>query len=563
MPNLILKRITLLSFKERKARRVQFHPNITIIQGDNQTGKSSLLKSIYWTFGTEPKKIHPKWKAADPISVVDFSIDDLDYTILRHKDIYAIFDDSRNMIGRFTKVTSELGPFLSELLNYKVKLNDKKNEAVTPPPAYFFLPFYIDQDVSWKDNWNSFERLGQFDKWRDPIINYHTGIRPNEYYEIKALIDALSKQVGEIEAKNKVNKKVLKRLIDQFNSISIDIDIDVFRKEIDEMMHHYGLLSARGEVLKEKIIELSNHKIHTQQQIDITRRTISELKLDYKFSLELEDNIECPTCGQIHENSFTERFAIARDEDRCHELLLTLQKEMIELDEEIDREYEIFDENNEESEKIKEILEKKQEEVKLRDVIQNEGKKELRNILETEINTLTTEIVELEVAIKEYKEELKGLENKERTKAIKNEYLQNMHYFLDKLDVRTMTEDTYKAITSTIKESGSGLPRGLLAYYFSILKIMKKHSSATFCPIIIDSPNQQDQDAPNLARMINIILTEKPTDTQLILGLVELGDYEFDGEIIEMTEKYSLLNKTDYDLYSAEVRSLLDICLTP
>lgn len=63
--------------------------------------------------------------------------------------------------------------------------------------------------------------------------------------------------------------------------------------------------------------------------------------------------------------------------------------------------------------------------------------------------------------------------------------------------------------------------------------------------------------------MLNIILTEKPKDTQLIWGLVELGDYEFDGEIIQMTDKYSLLNVADYELYSAEIRDLLDSCLTP
>lgn len=563
MPNLILKRITLLSLLERKARRIPFHPNITIIQGENQTGKSSLLKSIYWTFGAEPKKIHPRWKAAEPISVVDFCIDDSHYTILRYRDIYAIFDSRKKMIGRFTKVTSELGPFLSELLNYKVKLNNKKNETVTPPPAYFFLPFYIDQDVSWKDNWSSFERLGQFERWRDPIINYHTGIRPNEYYEIKAQIDALSKQVAEIDSQRKVNKNVLGHLIEQFKAVSVDIDLEVFRKEIDEMMSHYSSLNARGEELKEKIIELTNHKIHTQQQIDITRRAISELKLDYQFSLELEDNVECPTCGQLYENSFAERFAIAKDEDRCHELLLTLQKEMIEIEDKINQEYITFNENNQESEDIKELLEKKQEEIRLRDVIQNEGKKELRVILENEINTLTSKMVELEVTIKGYREDIKSIEDKERTKAIKKEYLENMNYFLDKLDVRTMEEKSYKSITSNIKESGSGLPRGLLAYYYSILNVMRNHSSSTFCPIIIDSPNQQDQDAPNLARMINIILTEKPKDTQLILGLVELGEYEFDGEVIQMTDKYSLLNKVDYELYSAEVRDLLDTCLTP
>lgn len=76
-------------------------------------------------------------------------------------------------------------------------------------------------------------------------------------------------------------------------------------------------------------------------------------------------------------------------------------------------------------------------------------------------------------------------------------------------------------------------------------------------------PNQQDQEAPNLTRMINIILTEKPKDTQLTLGLVELGDYEFDGEVIQMTDNYSLLNEVDYELYFAEIRDLLDTCLTP
>ena len=46
----------------------------------------------------------------------------------------------------------------------------------------------------------------------------------------------------------------------------------------------------------------------------------------------------------------------------------------------------------------------------------------------------------------------------------------------------------------TISETGSALPRALLAYYFTFLKIMNIYSTSTFCPIIIDSPNQQEQD---------------------------------------------------------------------
>jgi hypothetical protein len=58
-----------------------------------------------------------------------------------------------------------------------------------------------------------------------------------------------------------------------------------------------------------------------------------------------------------------------------------------------------------------------------------------------------------------------------------------------KLDVLTMSEKSYKKITSKIAETGSGNPRALLAYYFSILEVMKEFSTSMFCPIVIDSPN--------------------------------------------------------------------------
>lgn len=563
MSNLILKKITLVSFLEKKARRIPFHPNITVIQGDNHTGKSSLIKSIYWTFGTEPQKIHPNWKKAEPISVVEFTIDSKDYMILRKKDFYAVFDEHKNLIERFDNVTTGLGPFLAKMLNYHVVLNNKKNEPITPPPAYFFLPFYIDQDVSWKDNWQSFERLGQIENWRDPIINYHTGIRPNEYYITKSQIDIKSKEVNELEEKNKVNKSVMKKLMEQFKEVSIDIDIEVFKREIEEMMAIYQGLNSKGEELKKKIVDLSNQKIHIESQISIVNKSIKELQLDYSFSVDQDDLVECPTCGQVYENSFAERFAIAKDEDRCQDLLLTLQEELLGAEIKIKNEYNKYNETNQESSDIMKLLERKKEEIKFQDVIQNEGKKELKNILQKEIDELSTQIVTIEVAIKELREELKTYEDKIRQEDIKKLYLQNMNTYLDKLEIYSMAQETYKAITSRIRENGSGLPRALLAYYYSILNVMKTYSTATYCPIIIDSPNQQDQSHENLAKMMKMIFEEKPKDSQLILGLVELGDYQFEGEIINLDEKHSFLKKSEYDLLSKEVRALLDICYTP
>ena len=558
MRKLILKEIQLVSLLEKRARKFQFHPKTTIIKGENHTGKSSLIKSIYWTFGATPKNMHPNWQKADVISVINFSIDGISYSILRKGDFFAVFDEKRKVLGTFDKITSGLGPFLSNLLDYKIKLNNRANELITPQPAYFFLPFYVDQDVSWKENWAAFTNLSQLNNWKPNIINYHTGIKPNEYYEIKAKMESIQKQIDELERKKSVSVNVLKKLLDQMHTVVVDVDINVFKKEIDELMSNYKALKVKGEKVKDRIVVLKSQKVQVDKQVAIVHKTMNELRKDYEYALELANAVDCPTCGHTYENTFGERFSIARDEDKCQDLLIKLKEEMKELDNKIEKEYEQYNKNNKETAKIESLLEKKQGEVKLKDVIQHEGKKELKYILEAEISSLRTDVAELEYQIKELKEELKAIEDKKRQQEIKSQYFQLMKSFLLKLDVHTMAESSFKPITSTIKESGSGLPRALVAYYYSILHTMKKYSTSTFCPIIIDSPNQQDQDEENLKKMMEFIFNEQPEDSQLILGLVDLGDYDFEGNVIELTEKYNLLQEESYEEISREVRSLLD-----
>lgn len=559
MSKLILKEIKIVSLLEKKARRIQFHPKKTVIKGENHTGKSSLIKSIYWTFGATAKNMHPNWIKADVISVIDFSIDNTSYSILRKKDFFAVFDEQMNLIGTFDKITSELGPFLSNLLNYKIKLNNRSNEPIIPPPAYFFLPFYIDQDVSWKENWGAFEGLSQLTNWKKNIIEYHTGIRPNKYYEIKAKVEVLQKQTKDIESKKGISQNVLNKLLEQFQNEMVDIDINVFKKEIDEMIFNYKALKNKGDKLKDKIVTLKSQKIQLENQLEVINKTIQELKKDYKYSLELMDTVDCPTCGHTYENNFSERFSIAKDEDECQDLAIQLKQETKELEDTIAKEYEYYNENNIETSKIKALLEKKQGEIKLKDVIQHEGKKELKHILEDEIDSLRKEISNIEDEINSLKEELKEIENKKRQDEIKLYYFTSMKKYLLNLDVLTLAESSYKPITSSIKESGSGLPRALLAYYYSILHTMKKYSTSTFCPIIIDSPNQQDQDPDNLKKMINLIFDEQPEDSQLILGVVEMKEQITDGETIELTNKYHLLQEEPYEELSHYVKNLLEI----
>ncbi len=89
---------------------------------------------------------------------------------------------------------------------------------------------------------------------------------------------------------------------------------------------------------------------------------------------------------------------------------------------------------------------------------------------------------------------------------------------------------------------------------------MKEHSTAAFCPIIIDSPNQQDQDFVNLKKMLGFIRDKRPKFSQLVLGLVDDCGIEFDGDVIELTDKYQLLRRDGYADIAEDVRELLDKC---
>jgi DNA repair exonuclease SbcCD ATPase subunit len=560
MKRLVLKEMKLLSFKEEKAKRITFHPNITVIKGDNHTGKSSLIKSIYWAFGTEPKDIHPNWKAANAIVLVDFSIGKDDYSILRKERFFAVFDANKKVIATFNGITNGIGPFLAGLLDYKIVLNDKKGEALIPPPAYFFLPYYIDQDASWNNNWSGFDRLSQFSNWRNDIVNYHTGIRPNEYYEINASIRNHKKEISELETQRSISGNIMTKIDSQINDDVVSIDIEQFKKEIDELLVNYDALNKKGAELKQRIIELENHKLHIEEQITIVQRAMSELKLDLEYANEQTDSVECPTCGNIYENSFAERFAIAKDEDTCKDLLISLDGEWEEVRKQIVYEYKVYNENNIEANNIRSILSKKQGAIQLKDIILNEGKREMKSLMEKEVSKLSNDIYSHEQKIDGLKEELKAYEDRKRQKQIKDRYLNLMHSNLLKLDVLTMEEKSYKKITSKINESGSGKPRALLAYYYSILQVIKENTTSTFCPIIIDSPNQQDQEKSNLDNILSFIVENKPEDSQLILGLVEMENIEFDGETIILDKKHSLLRENEYPTISKEIKSLLAKC---
>jgi hypothetical protein len=448
-----------------------------------------------------------KWPPGEVTSLIKFNVKDNNYYILKYGKWYDIFNENGSLINQYSSVSNGLNEFISEMFDFKLKLPNRDGVQVIPPPAFLFLPFYIDQDRGWAENWSSFSKLRQFSNWRDPIVFYHTGLRPNEYYETKSSIENLNEKIKINDNEINILKQMLSKIKADLSNNHFDIDLDSFKEEIKQLLIETEKLNTLQNKLKAKLTDLYSQKISLEAQVKITQLALSENQKDYKYSLEeLEDHVSCPTCGAEYENNFSERFAIAQDEQRCSELFLQLNKDLNDVNEKIVDTDKEFVSSLEEKQKIEEILHRRQGEVKLKDIIDSEGRKQIKTVFEQQ-------------------------------------------------------QSDIKKITTNINEVGSTLPRALAAYYFSILHLINKYSSTVFCPIIIDEPNQQGQDDINLPRLLKFIKERQPENSQLILGLENTENVEFEGTVINVSSKNSLLLEEEYPEVYKTMKPFIDSCL--
>jgi hypothetical protein len=558
MKRLRFLEVMIMSQIEKKGTRVKFHPQSNLIIGKNDTGKSSLVKSLFRAFGAETEN-HPRWKSAKVSILLKFAIDRDEYSVLRFGDLYSFFDKNGNILHSFNSVTNEIAPFLSEIIDFKLKLPDKHGKIITPPPAYYFLPFYIDQDQGWTGNWSSFENLGQLSNWRKNVAEYHTGIRPNEYYELLNKANNLSGSISEKNGELRIHSNILRKVDENNRDTDFDIDVKAFLSEIESLLIECEKLKEREDALKTILSDLYNKRIHLEAQIKLVENSHGELIADFNYAnKEIGDSVECPICGATYENSFSERFAIAQDENRCFELLQQLRNDLVDIDRKISSEKQSFQGNSLEVKRISELLEIKKSKIRFQEIIETEGKREVKKILKNDIQEKQNEIMSSEGELGNIKKNLKLFDKNEKRTTILVKYLDYMRSSLFELGVHNLDEKSYRRIDSKISEIGSDRPRALLAYFYSIIKIMVEFSSSAFCPIVIDSPNQQDQDDDNLLKMLNFITKHKPADSQLILASADVGrEIPFKGNRIELSHKDSLLSSEHFKEISKDMNEYI------
>ena len=561
MKHLIISELLILSELEKKALRVEFDQKMTLILGANSTGKSSITKSIYHSFGAEPAKQHPRWKAAEVKTLVKFLVDGVAYQLLRDGTYFAVFTGDGVFERSFTRISEGLSPYLANLFDFGLILASRESDPQTPPPAFLFLPFYMDQDASWVNPWSSFDRLFQYSGWKETLVEYHTGVKNNAYYRTSAEVIDSRNKLNDAVAAEKGIQNVLRRLEADANAVIFSLDPSAYGGRIERMLKESQALAATEGEFRTSLSVLNAEKGLQQTRLAIAQKALGEISQDFSYLTRSgEEEIECPSCGTHYENNFAARFAIASDEDRVAEFIAHITAEIQRIDREISGVYESYSIAKQQAESIQAILMEAQGELTLQTVIESEGRRAADNLLNGQLEQLQETRLVAEKNFNSLKEELRSLDQK--GSAVRRERLDEYAVILRRnfgaLDVLSYSQRVFEDLSPYLFETGSTLPRALLAYQFAILELIAKYSPTTVCPIVIDAPNQQGQDSKHLPQILSFLATNQPLGTQMILAVENDLGIRFGGKVIKTPErKQSVLESDQYRDVHAEIFGLL------
>lgn len=188
MSNMYFKSILIADIQKHTARLIPFEKGLNVITStENHVGKSSVIKSLYDTLGAEVR-FDTRWNKDTKLTAVTIDVDGTEYRVIRFIKKFAIFKGNE-LILLSDSVTKQLAPKFAEIFNFSVYLakKDDNKRVVQAPPAFTFMPYYIDQDKGWNGLYDNFERMEQFAKpERAKSLYFHLGLYTKARIELQA-----------------------------------------------------------------------------------------------------------------------------------------------------------------------------------------------------------------------------------------------------------------------------------------------------------------------------------------------------------------------------------------
>lgn len=552
MKRLILKKLVIISQKNEEAKIIEFDDKLTVITGDNpngktinRTGKSLVMKSIYYSLGAKLKKYTTNWDSLQISTIVSFSYDGIDYELYRDKNSFILRTKDE---FKFFASISELKKYYVEFFNFYLKMPIKKGDenSVYAYPGAIFMPFYIDQDKGWSGSWDSFSDVFT-GKWKPEILLYHMGVRTKEYYD---LID----EKVELETEQRENKRqlktyeaVIKNHTEKYKDyLDINLDAEYFADDILCLTNELNLQLGKKNEIKNELVNCFNEMKELEEIYSSADSVYRELLSDVDFveSELTEEEIVCPICGTIHKNSVENKFHLYSEIEECEKIIQEYFIEREKIEKKIAKQSQELDALNDYISKINEILNRKRDEVTFKEVVVAEGSKSILADMQKEQKKLQNRYAFVEDRLSSIIKEQTAISKKGTY--ITKDYLTRLNVALQMLNVTDIDSGDLKAFKASFTSGGNDLPCAILAQVFTLYSVAVKHSKTVCAPIVMDAIFQQEPAEEKINTIWNYVLNHQPVESQLILSTTSIHNKKIEGKVISFTKEKGLFVIDDY-----------------
>lgn len=370
--------------------------------------------------------------------------------------------------------------------------------------------------------------------WQKNALQYHSGIKPKEYYALNGEQKILALNINELEQEAELIRKTKFRFEKYFENIRFDIDVDFYIDKID-----YFIKQCEDLELQERIYRLQALNLYSKRNI------VSDLIFNIeneRVSVSSEENGEDDISFSLN------KYEINKNKVSLFSQKASLYDEKNKLDEQLSIIRIKLLEHREKSEYIKSMLSNVHEKFSIKEIIDSEAYKSATLAFEHQLSEIQERINALALEKVTIDAKIKAFNNIKRTKTINDYFLLMLNKAQTKLHLPISDKGgviKYKALTTG--KTGSRSPRAIFAYHYALLMTIKEFSTLPILPIVIDSPKQQDLDDELTEQLIQFCLDDLAEISQVIIGAVKPEKNMVGYHSINLFEKFSLLQPDTFD----------------
>lgn len=553
--------ILIADLQKNTARFQEFSKGLNVVtSADNHVGKSSLLKALYYTLGAEVD-YDPVWDKNTKLYIATIQVDDDIYRIARFVKRFAVFHFDK-LISITDSVTKELSPLLGEIFDFAVYLPNKDSEKVEmAPPAFTFMPYYIDQDKGWSGLYNSFSSIEQYKKTdRIKSLYYHLNIYTKSTVELMAKRDWLKDELETLQKESERLQVILTALHSEIENLPPADNIEELEEHLEIPKERIRLLMDQvGEtrnIVQEGEMALSQHQrqLHIVQdyQVPIAEKTDKGVQTMYT----------CPHCGYTFDeeifNIVRTNYSAQNEEYLCQQIQLIIdsvsqklsfaKERYVSLMAELKREEQAFHAEKDEFELY----------------VRQRGLQDSVRRFSGDLNSVRIRNAKIIAEIKEINKEIRRLPNK---KDVEEKYIECVRLNIIALDAWNPAYEGNIKLLKPIKAQGTLENKIILAQFVGLFQTMDFfQSSATRFPFIVDSPRAKEASLTSSKDILKMI-AQLEMLPQIILATINFEDFKDEIKtpttVITLTEQRKLLCDSDYINNADYITAMAELLKNP